>query len=531
MKKVFALILALILAFPPQITATQASQPREIARTITGDFRSPRVGNWDVEAWADLRGVGTLRLDVFTDGAFEGTWGSSYNTLLRSGRKFDTNSPSSRISQIGDISMRYNAPEFQSSHGATYLCVYGWTRNQLIEWYIIEDWLHWNPERANRGNAPEFYTHHGTVETDGGTYDIISARRVNQPSIDGGETTFLQIFNVRRDRRRSGTINISAHFNRWAEVIQNIPVGNTSVSFSLDANLYEVSLCLEGFGGANPSNGGGRVDTLCIKYGANALCTDGGCYNCDGSILPPEPPPKCTCPDDRPFATLYEAELNAQIAASLNAGTPLGGLQASGSPTFGYAEVGLQVSGRTDDWNAVDVLLQPLNLRPDGTYRLTAHGAGAANQLQLQLPLAGEGNTWFTDTVTGTNGVVALEFSGTPPTIGGGPGNEGFRVRIRTAGTDNFVVSSIKIEGVPECCGQCHEICACGGFSEVLAPIERVNVVQICCELCGAEAIFRVTRILDKDTGAVVRERRAAKFDTSGELVACTNSKKDEVLS
>jgi hypothetical protein len=148
--------------------------------------------------------------------------------------------------------------------------------------------------------------HHGTVSANGGTYDIVTAWRINQPSIAGaGMSTFLQIFSIRQNSRRGrndsatlrGTIDISAHFNAWEAQIpeQSITTGGRAytASFSNAAELHEVKFLIEGFGGEQFSSGGGRVSQLCLRYGNNSVCTDNGCANCS-DIPAPTPAPTPT---------------------------------------------------------------------------------------------------------------------------------------------------------------------------------------------------------------------------------------------
>jgi endo-1,4-beta-xylanase len=94
--------------------------------------------------------------------------------------------------------------------GPGYFSLYGWTRNPLVEYYIVEGWDVLAPG--------EPWTLRGNYTSDGGDYAFYTAQRVNKPSIEGSRT-FTQYFGKESQKKIgavSGTINTATHFDFWA---------------------------------------------------------------------------------------------------------------------------------------------------------------------------------------------------------------------------------------------------------------------------------------------------------------------------
>ena len=97
--------------------------------------------------------------------------------------------------------------------GPGYFSLYGWTRNPLVEYYIIEGWDVLAPG--------EPWTLRSNFTSQGTDYAFYTAQRVNKPSIEGTRT-FTQYFSVRNEAQKqigavSGSINTGDHFDAWSK--------------------------------------------------------------------------------------------------------------------------------------------------------------------------------------------------------------------------------------------------------------------------------------------------------------------------
>ena len=92
----------------------------------------------------------------------------------RKGRRFNQ---TQTHQQIGNITVDYGVD--YNPDGNFYLCVYGWSTDPLVEYYIVESWGSRRPPGA---------TSIGTITVNGGAYDLYETTRTNQSSIVGAAT-------------------------------------------------------------------------------------------------------------------------------------------------------------------------------------------------------------------------------------------------------------------------------------------------------------------------------------------------------
>jgi hypothetical protein len=164
--------------------------------------------------------------------AFKATWNSSGDFLARVGLALGS---SKTYDQLGALTADFAETKTGTAGGYSYVGIYGWSVSPLVEYYIIDDWY---------GSRPNPGTKVGTVDLDGGSYDILTHTQTNQPAITGGNATFPQFWSLRKTARQCGHISITEHFKAWtkagmvlgkmeeAKVLVEVGGGTGSIDFT-----------------------------------------------------------------------------------------------------------------------------------------------------------------------------------------------------------------------------------------------------------------------------------------------------------
>ena len=338
--------------------AASGGETQVFTENITGS-----ADGYDYELWKDS-GNTTFNVEP-GGGTFSCEWDDINNALFRRGKKYDC---TKTYQELGNISIDYGV-DYQPD-GNSYMCVYGWTKEPLIEYYIVESWGSWRPP-----GAPIAL---GTVTVDGGTYDIYKTTRYEQPSIDGTQT-FDQYWSVRQVKPEGdgtiieGTISVSKHFDAWKKC--GLELGK----------MYEVALNIEGY------QSKGRAEI----------------YRNDLKVE--EPYKEATDievkVDDSAIAMMANTQTEAPkevgfFEISFENGTegwiPRGGSMVTvDKENASDGSQSLFVSGRTDNWNGATIMLSSDTYKPGQAYHFRAKamqksGGDVTMKMTMQYNMDGE---------------------------------------------------------------------------------------------------------------------------------------------
>jgi len=169
--------------------------------------------------------------------AFRAEWNNPNDFLGRVGYFWGNGGSYTTYKNIY-VDFAYTRSGRSTAGNYSYIGIYGWSRNPLIEYYIVEDWFgnQWQSDTTPMGTATTGGSEAGSFTVDGATYKIIKNTRTNAPSING-TATFTQYFSIRQTPRKSGTISVTKHFEKWAELSMEL------------GNMYECKFLVEAGGG------------------------------------------------------------------------------------------------------------------------------------------------------------------------------------------------------------------------------------------------------------------------------------------
>lgn len=368
---------------------------------------------YDYELWNQW-GQGSANMTVGNDGAFSCSWDGIENCLFRTGKKLER---TKNYSDYNGIYIDYDV-EYEPK-GNSYMCVYGWTEDPTVEYYIVEAWGSWRPPGATNSL--------GTVSANGNKYDIYKTVRENQPSIHGTET-FYQYWSVRQDnpaqnnvkKEITGRISVSKHFEEWEKA-----------GLDMNGKMYEVALNIEGY----QSNGSANVKK-------NGLVIGQGDGDNGSSVVDP---PTYTEPDENGYFFYSDFESTAD---SWGARGDASVKETSAEVFAGNKSLG--VTGRTDSWNGAARSLSTSVFVPGNSYSFSAavmqnQTASEDFKLTLQYDKDGETNYSTIATATGAKGEW-VQLANTSYTIPSGATNLIIYTETDGTTTDYFMDEAIGAE-------------------------------------------------------------------------------------
>jgi len=168
--------------------------------------------------------------------AFKAEWNNARDYLGRAGYFWNEGAPYTAYKNVF-CDFNFTRSANGTGGGYSYIGVYGWSLNPMIEWYIVDDWYGdgiVGTAQMSRGAVKK-----GEFKVDGATYIVYQATRpAGSGNILGSNVPFTQYFSIRQTRRQCGTISVTAHFKEWEKL-----------GLKLGSNMWEAKFLVEAGGG------------------------------------------------------------------------------------------------------------------------------------------------------------------------------------------------------------------------------------------------------------------------------------------
>ena len=231
------IVSALILFSSVPFTVSAADQQKKGA-----------IGQYDYEMW-NKGSIGEADMKADTN-SFTCSWEDVEECIFGMGKNFDSQKQSYRQLPFNWRCLEYDVDYFPK--GDSFMAVHGWTRNPLVEYFIVEAWGAVKP-------SPMYpsATDCGSYILNGNTYDLYRNMVYNQPSLNG-TTSFPRYWSIRtenpvrnyQNNHINGYVSFCQHFQTWEQL-----------GLDMSGTLYEVCLYFEN----HHSSGSADVNNVLVS--------------------------------------------------------------------------------------------------------------------------------------------------------------------------------------------------------------------------------------------------------------------------